>query len=140
MYSGNIIICAVSILVLSFNIGRSRLLVGWGLVHFSSVVDWGSVVSFSSVVDWGGMISWRSLVNWSRGGISLIRYIGNVPSVVISSILYILTSTVRKQDRVMSINVTTIGVFSSFEIGSSIIIAYTISIMIRSWFVFWFMV
>ena len=64
MYSGNIIICAVSILVLSFNIGRSRLLVGWGVVHFSSVVDWGSVVSFSSVVDWGGMISFSSMVDW----------------------------------------------------------------------------
>ena len=108
---------------------------GWMIDWF---VDRGWMIDW--FVYWSGMISWSSLVNWSRGGISLIRYIGNVTSVVISSILYILTSTVRKQDGIMSINVTSIGVFSSFEVGSSIIITYPISIIIRSWFIFWFMV
>ena len=68
MYSGNIIICAVSVLVLSFDIGINWLLVGWGVVSGSSMVYWG-VVSFSCMVDWcmvssSSMIGWGNFVNW----------------------------------------------------------------------------
>ena len=71
MYSGNIVISTVSILVFSFDIGINWFLVGWGVVSWSSMVDWG-VVSWSGMVDWGvvsrcSMVGWGNLVN--RGGV-----------------------------------------------------------------------
>ena len=68
MYSGNIIICTVSVLVLSFDI--NWLFVGWGVVSFGSMVN-RSVVSLSSVVNWG-MISRSSMEDWGVVGRSSV--------------------------------------------------------------------
>ena len=120
-------------------------LVNWGWFIYRGRVIYGLVnrgwmIHRCWFVYWSGMITWSGFVNWSWSSISLIRYIGDVTSIVISGVLDVLSSAVRKQNRIMSIYITSIGIFSGFEIGSSVIVAYTISIMVWSGLVFWLMI
>merc|ERR1719400_1387174 len=58
------------------------------------------------------MISWGSF-NWSMiwSSISFVGYIGNISSVMISSIFYVLTSSVGESNTVMSVNSFAVGGF-----------------------------
>ena len=61
MYTGIIVIGAVSVLVFGLYIGINWFLVRWGVVGWSSMVDWG-VVNRSSMVDWGNLVSRRGVI------------------------------------------------------------------------------
>ena len=119
--------------------------VNWGwLMYWSWVIDW--FVSRSWVIDrcwfvyWSCMIAWSWLMNWSWSSISLVRYICNVTGIVIGCVFDVLTSSIRKQDRIMSVYVASVGIFCGLKVGTSIIIAYAVCIMVWSWLVFRFMI
>merc|ERR1719300_2281601 len=94
---------------------------GWVIDWF---VNWGWLMYWSWVIYWlmnrGWMIDRCWLMNWSWSSISLIRYIGNITSIVISSVFDVLTSAIRKQYRIMSVYVASIGIFGGFKVGTSI--------------------
>ena len=110
-------------------------MVDWGFVNGSWMIDRGWFVYY-----WSGMINGSRLMNRSWGSISFIGYICDVTSVMISLIIHILTSTIGKQYRVMSVDVTAIRILSSFEICSGVLIAYAIGIMVWSWLIYRFMI
>jgi hypothetical protein len=59
---------------------------------------------------------------------------------VISGILYVLASTIGKLNGVVSTDSLSIRIFCGFKICSSILILNTISVVIRSWLIYRFMI
>ena len=114
------------------------------LMYWSWVIDRfdnrGWMIDRCWFVYWSGVITWSRLMNWSWSSISLIRYISNVTRIVISSVFDVLASSIRKQHRIVSVYVTSIGIFRGFKVGTSIIITHAVSIMVWSGLVFWLMI
>ena len=130
-------------------------MINWGcvmnrswVINWSRFVNWGWMVNW--FVDWCWMIDWGRLVYWSGvvrcsvlswswmvwGGVSFIRYVSNISSVMISSVFYILTSTIGKKNTVMSVDNCAIRSFSCVKIGSSVFVLHTIGILIWAWMLF----
>merc|ERR1719328_452098 len=111
-------------------------------------MDWSwSMISWSwSVINWGWLVNWSRgvnrgwLVNWTWSSISFIGNIGNISSVMVSSVFHVLTSSVRKYNTVMSIDSLSIRGFSGINVSSGVLILDTIGIFVWSGFVDWLMV
>merc|ERR1719454_150945 len=113
---------------------------GW-VIYWDWLMDWSwGMVSWGWFVDRSWVVYWGRLVNWTWGSISFIGNIGNISSVMISSVFYVLTSSVRKYNTVMSIDSLSIRGFSGINVSSSVLILDTIGIFVWSGFVDWLMV
>ena len=67
---------------------------------------------------------------------SLISDLSNVSIVMVSSILDMLDSSIRKLNRVGATNNISIRCLSSSEVGLAVVISYSILIAVRFWWVF----
>ena len=118
-----------------------RWFVDWSwMIHWYGFMDWGRVVDWCRFVDWSSMIT---TLYWSRliwNSITFIGYVGNISGVMICSVLYILDSAIREKNTIMTIDSISVRVFCGFKIGTSIFIFYSISVLVRSWFIYRFMV
>ena len=109
-------------------------------VDGSWVVDWSWMVHWGRLVDWGSMITpfyWSRLIRSSN---AFIGNVGNVPSVMVSGVFYILKPAVRKKDTVVTIDGFSVRVFSCFKVCTGVFIFYSISVLVRTWFIYWFIV
>ena len=111
--------------------------VNWSsLIHWGSMVNGGSMVHWGSLVDRGSMVGSRGSLVRSRGrGILGLSRVGNISNISTVSIINLvgnsLGSAIRKHNRVGSTGGITISVLSSIEVGSRVIISYSIVICIH---------
>ena len=113
----------------------SRFVDRYSSVNWSSLVDRGSLIDRGGMVDRGSMVSRGSFVSRgsmvSRGrGILGLSRVGNISNISTISIINLvgnsLGSAIRKCNRVGSTGSITISVLSSIEVGSRVIISYSI--------------
>ena len=100
-------------------------MINWGrFMNWSGMVywfvDWSWVVNWSWFVNWGWVINWGEFVNWSSvittlhrsrliwNGMAFIRYISNIPSVMIRGVFYVLEPSIRKKNAIMTIDTISI--------------------------------
>merc|ERR1740131_294560 len=90
----------------------------WGMVSN----NWGSMNSMSN--NWGsmgnnwGMVSWGSMCNFRVLGLSIISDISNITIITIDMIVDMLSSAIRKSNRVGSFSsASTIRRLSSLEVS-----------------------
>merc|ERR1711970_542267 len=115
-------------------VGRS-----W-LVHWSSMVNGSSMVNRGSMVDGSSMVSRGSMVHGRLVLIimSLTRVldISNIATVgIIHFVVDSLSSAIRKSNRVGSRGSISISVLSILEVGSRVVISYSIVEGINSRFI-----
>merc|ERR1719192_1787333 len=120
------------------------------MVHW--FVDWSWMVDWSGFMDWGWVVDWCGFVDWSRmittlywsrlvwNSMAFIGYISNISSIMIRGVFYILESAIRKKYTIMTVDSISVRVFCCFKISTSIFIFYSISVLVRSWFIYRFMV
>merc|ERR1712168_1603328 len=102
-----------------------------------------SVMDDRGVMSNRGMVSNRGVMNsgrvmGSRGiGGSFILDISHITGIVISMILHVLGSPVRKEDRVGTLDVAgAISIFAGIEVGSCVIVMDTVLVAVRFWLFF----
>ena len=88
-------------------------------------------------MDWSGVIwSWLGMLWWMIWfGSSRISYICNIPGIVISCILNVLDTTIRKQDMVLTMVSFAIRIFYFSKVNSAVFVCDSIFVVVRPWLI-----